>query len=243
MRTLIVDDSKLNREGLKGLLANNFPIVAVVGEANSVQKSIEQINKLNPELVFLDIELGDGTAFEMLKELEAIDFSIIFVTAYNNYAIEAFDASAIDYVLKPINIERLKKAIQKVLLQQNNTQVNHFIQALQNEKKLDQKEFITITSIDETEYIKVANIIRFEADGKYTSCVLTEGVSPIVSSDNLGKFERELNPKEFLRIHHSHIINRGEIKKFSKKELTVTMTNGDVIPVAQRKKDFFLKSL
>lgn len=241
MKTLVVDDSKLNREGLINILENNFPVLNIIGEANSIESSIEQINKLNPELVFLDIELGDGTAFTLLKQLNKVNFSIIFVTAYNKYAIEAFEANAVDYLLKPINIDRLIKAVKKVINQQNQFQINSLINSFRKEKV--QSTFISIATQNEFEYINTSDIIRFEADGKYTKCILDKKHKSIISSDNLGKFEKELDLDIFIRTHHSHLISRDKIKKFSKKDLTVTMTNGDVIPISQRKKEAFLKAL
>lgn len=243
MNVVIIDDSKLNREAIKILIANNFSHINIVNEANSVKSALTLFNEVKPDLVFLDIELGDGNAFDLLNQLEFKDFAIIFITAYNNFAVQAFENNAIDYLLKPINLNKLGNAIKKATSFNNSENITKLLESFEPKIEHENQDFIAISSQEEIEYISISDLIRLEADGKYTKCILKENNREIVSSKNLGEFEKKLPEKEFIRVHHSHIINSNHIRKLSKKDFTITLSNSDVVPISTRKKENILKMI
>ena len=164
MRTLIVDDTRLNREVILNFIQNYTPDLQVVGQANSMESAIESISKLKPELVLLDIELGDGTAFDVLEKLNQVDFHIIFITAYNHYALEAFKVNAVDYLLKPVKIDEFVQAVQKVKLKGQNGLAG--ILKAKNEIQSKKSELISVSTRSGFESININNLIRCQADGK-----------------------------------------------------------------------------
>jgi len=242
--TLIVDDNKHNRAVLVKLITEYCPDINIVGEASSVETAEAAIKKLSPELVFLDIDLGDGTAFELLSKLPDHKYHIIFVTAYDKYAIDAFKVNAVDYLLKPISISDLEKAVDK--LKDLSRAVNYeklLLDLLRSkEKEADPDKKIVISSQSGLKFVDPLNIIRCEADGRYTKVILGDS-STLLSSKNLKEFEDELSATVFFRVHHSHLINMKQIDEFYKNDDLILMTNGDRVPLAQRKKNEFLETL
>jgi two-component system, LytTR family, response regulator len=241
--TLIIDDNKLNRSALMNLLTTYCKEdITIIGEANSVQSAELAIKKLNPSLLFLDIDLGDGSGFDLLNKFPNQNFSIIFVTAFDTFAIDAIKASAVDYLLKPININDLEKSVQKVKQQLNSSNYHKLYADLvqQKEKKNITKERIAISVNNQLKFIETTTILRCEADGKYTIIVLEDGTT-FTSSKNLKEFEDELLLPCFFRVHHSHLINIKMMTSFHKNEDLILMTNGDQIPLAQRKKNEFME--
>lgn len=244
IQTLIVDDNKLNRMVLVKLINEYCPDIKIIGEANSVQSAEAAIKKLDPELIFLDIDLGDGTAFELLLRVPESRHQVIFVTAFDKYAIDAFKVNAIDYLLKPINITDLERSVEKVKRQVKSVNYEKLLYDLvsSREKQSTGNGKVVISGQSGLKFVEPLNIIRCEADGRYTKIILKD-TSTLVSAKNLKEFEDELPSDLFFRVHHSHLINMKQIDQFFKNDDLIIMSNGDKIPLAQRKKNEFLETL
>ena len=244
LQTLIVDDEKRGRELLRMVLATHCPEVKVIGEASNIKEAHNLIIATDPDLVFLDIEMPGGTGFDLLTKFDEINFEVIFVTAFDKYAIKAIKFSAMDYLLKPVDEEELVKAIKRVEENQNKkSNKDRVSNLISNVRKPNDNQKIGLTSSDGLEFIEIKNILRCEADGKYTSVFLHDGKKLLVSK-NLKEFEDLLTENNFFRIHHSHLVNLDYIKKYqSGRGGYVVMSDGSTITVSQRKKEDFLSSL
>ncbi len=227
IEAIIIDDSTVNRQGLRHLIEQNCPQVSIIDEAGSSKDGAKLIDRLKPDLVFLDIELGDGTGFNVLENTQYTDFNIVFVTAYENYAVEAFKTKACSYILKPVQIPDLIQAVEQAI---------ELIPRLSEDKlNCTHSDVIAISTQSELVFINKDDLIRCEADGKYTRCVLKDRV--IMASKNLKEFEGILEEPDFIRIHHSHLISSAKVMSFNRSEYTVLLSNGDTVPVSQRKRD------
>ena len=240
LQTLIIDDEKRGRELLRMVLSTHCPEVKVIGEASNIKEAYNLIVQTDPDLIFLDIEMPGGTGFDLLSKFDEINFEVIFVTAFDKYAIKAIKFSAMDYLLKPVDEEELVKAIKKVEENQNKKSNKERINNLvSNVKKTSDNQKIGLTSSDGLEFIEIKTILRCEADGKYTSVFLHDGKKLLVSK-NLKEFEDLLTDYNFFRIHHSHLVNLDYIKKYqSGRGGYVVMSDGSTITVSQRKKEDF----
>lgn len=240
---LIVDDEKAVRSALQEILKLNFPFVTIVGEAASIPEAVREIHTLHPQLVFLDIEMPGYSGLQLLDFFNPteINFDIIFVTAFNEYAIHAFKISAFDYLLKPVNTEELKQTLErysgKQLKQKLAERVNLLKKSYAAEKPPEQ---MAVSSLQGIDFIQLENIILLEAAGAYTTLVLFTGDS-IVSSKPLGEFEELLqrNPN-FFRAHRSFLINLKHVRKLSSKEGDVIVLAKEIeVPLSRyRKKEF-----
>jgi two-component system, LytTR family, response regulator len=239
---VIIDDEAANIGILRKLLSGFCPDVNVVAEATDVRTGINVINQHKPSLVFLDIEMPYGNAFDLLDQLMPVDFEVIFITAFNEYALKAFKYSALDYLLKPVNIDELKiavvRAADRINTKNSNAQLNNLLQNLQ--KKNDFLRKIALPSKEGVLFVAVEDIIRCEASGAYTH-FFVKGVGKIISAKNIKEYEEMLPEEIFFRIHHSHIININEITKYHRgRGGHVEMKDGAFIDVAVRRKDQFL---
>ena len=236
IRTLIVDDEKNNRQLISDLLIQHFPNVAVIGEADGVKSGIEAIRKLSPELVLLDIRMEDGDAFDLLNQLGNIDFKIIFITAYEEYALKAIKFSALDYLLKPIMLKELKLAIEKAekqLIRDLQLQLSE----LKNNLQPNQKKRIVLHSAEKLQLIPVQKIIRCEAERNYCMFFLENSEKIIVSSP-MKDFVDILSEQGFFRLHKSHLVNLSYVESYLKADGGyVVLTDGTELPVAMRKKN------
>lgn len=233
IRTLIIDDNKNNRLRLSGLINDHFPNISVVGEADGVQTGIQTINKLKPELVLLDIKMGDGDGFDLLKQINNIFFKIVFVTAHEEFAMKAIKFSALDYILKPVTVEDLNIAFDKAekqLLNDLKIQLSTLHLNLNSSKN---KTIILRTS-DNIYLLEVMEIIRCESDGNYTLFYTKEGQKYMVST-SMKEYEDILEDHGFFRIHKSHIVNVSFINSFNK-EGYIVLKDKTTLPVARRKK-------
>ena len=245
VRTIIVDDETQARNALKNLVQANCPDVKIVGEANSVQEAIKLIDDLKPDLILLDINLGDGTGFNVLERISWNNYQVIFITAYDQYAITAFRFHALDYLLKPVNDEDIKLAIQK----QTHQSLNKFfskqldlLRASFNEQNIAEKK-IVLKDSDSFYFIKVSEIIRCEAQGPYTDFFIQTG-QKITISKSLKEYEDILEPFGFVRVHHSHLVNLNKVLRFDKTMGgNLIMDNHHIVPVSQRKKEHLLEIL
>ncbi|MBL7936251.1 MAG: response regulator transcription factor [Bacteroidia bacterium] len=243
IRTLIIDDYKSLRESLKHLLNEFCPSVLVVGEAEGIDDGIEQITNLNPELVFLDVKLGNATSFDLLSKLVTIDFKIIFVTAFDEYALRAFKFNAINYLLKPIDTDELIDAVQRASVtiekEQISDRVRHMFENISADKSHPKK--IVLKTAEQIHSVNVHDIIRCESDKNYTSFYLT-GNKKIVVSITLKEYDDLLTPCGFYRTHQSHLINLDYFDYFVKKDGGMAiMKDKAQVPISSRKKDEFLK--
>lgn len=235
LRTIIIDDEPHVRETLQHMLRKFCPEVKLVGEADSVATGIREIREKVPELVLLDIKMDDGTGFDLLDQFEDIDFKIIFITAYEKYAVEAFGFSAIDYILKPVNPEKLAGAVKRAeqLVQSNfNTQLDTLKKNLNIPDKQERK--IILRTLKNIYLLDVQDIIHCASDGSYTVFdTLEEG--KITISKNIKEYDDLLSDSGFLRVHRSHLINLKHIRRLSKQDGGILVMNqGIEVPVSTR---------
>ncbi len=245
MRVLIIDDEDRARKSIAGILKLSNNNVQLVAEADGVKSGIAAIKEHNPDLVLLDINMSDGTGFDLLKKLENITFKVIFITAYEEFAIKAFEFSAIDYILKPVDpaklIDALHRANQLIEQENINLKLNALFANLEG-SATDGKKLILKTA-ENIYVVNTSDIIRCESDSGYTNFFLVDGKKILVSR-NLKDYEDMLNGMGYYRIHQSHLINLKYIDHYSKTEGgAVIMKDNSIIPVARRKKDNFLKLL
>lgn len=242
MRALIVDDEIKSRETLHTLVTNYCPEITESRQAANITKTMQQIETYNPHIVFFDISMPGGSGFELLKQLPQINFETIFVTAYDTFAIEAIKVNALDYILKPASIKDLNTAIQKAKQRiedkKSTANINRLIEQLTKETPNNKK--LAIPSSDGFSFIQPKEIIYLKAEGSYTKIVLTNG-KPILSTHHLKEYEELLPDAEFIRVHHSYIINIEHITHYHRGEGGyVTMINGSEISISKRKKKDFL---
>ena len=243
-QVLIIDDETHIRDSLAKMLARHCQQVFVAGEANSVASGIKAIQDLHPDLVLLDIQMADGTGFDLLNALPVIDFRIIFVTAFDQFALQAFKFSAVDYLLKPVNPEALAEAVNRA---GQRIQEHHDlqIQALkENLKNIDKQHKKIILKTTESVYLlNLQDLISCESDDNYTR-VYTTGGEKILVSKTLKDYEEMLSGCGFYRVHKSYLINLAHIKRFEKQEGGfIILTNDLKVPVASRKRDEMMEML
>jgi two-component system, LytTR family, response regulator len=241
-RTIIIDDEAHIRESLADMLRSHCPNAKVVAMADGVQSGLKAIKTHRPNLLLLDIRMKDGTGFDLLEKLESIDFRIIFITAFDQYAIKAFKFSALDYLLKPVESGDLKAAVDKAdkLSQQEvNTQLNTLVNNLQTDEQAKKK--IILKTFDNIHLVKVKDIIYMESDGRYTSVWLSPGECVIVT-ETLKHYHEILSDVGFYRLHKSYLINLEYIQRFEKAEGGyVILEGGAKVPVASRKREDLLE--
>ena len=228
---------------MKNILSKFCPQVHLIGDANNGQTGQELIRQKKPELVFLDIEMPYGNGFDLLNALMPIDFEVIFITAFDKYVLQALKYSALDYLLKPINIDELKGAVQNAELRIRKNSINQqLINLLDNFKKQESGlKKIAIPTADGFDFVLIDDIIRCEALGAYTK-IHTNDSKKIIVSKSLKDYEIILPEDIFFRIHNSHLINLNYIKKYNRgRGGIVELDDGSIIEVAIRRKDEFLK--
>ena len=219
MRSIIIDDELPNRENLRVLLKRYCPEAEVVAEAADVEEGLKVIHLYQPDLLFLDIQLHGRSGFELLKQLSGITFEIIFITAYNNYGIQAVKFAALDYLLKPIDIEELqlavKKASDKLSKKKRNERLEYLVDYLKTGRELPLK--IALPQNKEILYIEVKEIIRCEANNMYTNFFLNTG-EKILVSQTLKENDTILSAYGFIRTHQSHLVNINYVRSWLKED-------------------------
>lgn len=241
MNTLVVDDIRLSRDGLITLLNTISPEIKIVGSAGTVKDARKLIEQHQLDLIFLDIQLTDGSSFELLDSI-SVDTKIVFITAYDEHAIDAIHKGAFDYLLKPINVNELRNTLHRLTESFGETQqliTEQPSSTKNNDLKLSDK--IGISSIDSIQFIDLTDIVYLKADGKYTEVYTSNGV--LVSSKNLKVFELLILDKSFLRVHHSFFLNLTHIDRFKKDDNMLILKNGTEIPVAKSRKDELMSRL
>jgi two-component system LytT family response regulator len=237
IRALIVDDEEHSRDNLNGLLMEYCPSIQVVGMASSVETAARKTEELKPEVVFLDIKMSGSSGFKLLELVDNIDFEVIFVTAYDNYAIKAIKFSALDYILKPINPDELKTAISKLRYKiKKGQKVNQLNMLLANLSREGLYDRIGVSSDGKLEFLKTQSIIRLQGESNYTRIYLIGGKS-ILASKTLVEFEELLEDFEFFRVHKTHLVNLTHVKSFYKtKNSYLLLSDNSRIPVSRRRK-------
>ena len=243
LRTVIVDDEINSSESLNTLLTKYCSGVEVVAIANGVEDGLHTIRQFNPDLVMLDIQMQDGTGFDLLKRIENPEFQLIFTTAFDEYAIKAFKFSAIDYLLKPIELEELEAAVERAkALQSSRMEKGSHEPLIKNLLAYDRSNpRITISTEQALEILPVKDIVRLESDGNYTHFHLIDD-RKIVASKHLKHYDEMMIGQNFMRVHKSHIINLNYVTRYIKSEGgSIQMANGHEVPLSRRRKDLFLE--
>lgn len=238
-KAVIVDDELDAIESIKLILSENFDSIEVVGTAQSVEDARRTILTTDPDIVFLDIEMPGGSGFEVLEGIPQRNFSVIFVTAYNQYAIKAFKYSAVDYILKPIDIDEFVNAVSKVK-HQNNNKVNDKINLLLENIKSSKPDKIALSTSESIEFVRIAEIVQIQAEGSYSTLKLLDQTELVVSK-NLGEFESLLEDHLFYRPHQSHLINLLHVRKVMRLGNEIVMDDGSIAFLSRRKKNQFLE--
>ncbi|WP_295338761.1 LytTR family DNA-binding domain-containing protein [Flavobacterium sp.] len=248
---LLIDDDSNLRNGMKSLLARYAPEIRIIGEADSVETGVTLLLQNQPQVVFLDIHLGDGSGFDLLEAVNQrgkLNSQIVFITAHEQYAIKAFRFSALDFLLKPVDPEELQKVIEKLKqVIDKNDNVAHIDLLLENiRKKVDNFKRIALSNSDGIHLFEVSDIIRCESEDNYTKFYIKNS-KPILISKTLKEYEELLTEHGFERIHQSHLINLAYLKSYIKKDGGyVVMADNTHLPISQRKKERlneFLKML
>ncbi len=244
MRAFIIEDEEKGRKNLSSLLEKHCPDIQVCGFAESVAEAtpIFSTPGFNIDVAFLDIQLSDGTVFQLLESLKVIDFDIIFISAYAELAYRGFKYSAIDFIPKPIDIEALKSAVSRIKPRTGKTKerLEVLSQTINNPNNVER---ISIPAIDSIYFVSLKDMLRLEAEDNYTHIFLKNG-EKITTSKTIKIYEDMLEKKNFFRIHKSHIINVNSIKRFVKGDGGyVLMDDGKQIDVSRRRRPVFIEFL
>lgn len=247
MRALIVDDEKNARASILQAIKLYTPQLQVVGEAAGVTEALTLIEQVQPELLFLDIQLKDGNGFDIVRCIDPQKIAIIFVTAYNEYALKALKAAAVDYLMKPIDSEELIAAVQKAQQHSMHQQLQEQLQAQMNLLLLQMQEKsiqrISLKTADSIHIVPLQDIIYCQGDRGYTTFHL-KNQPPILISKHLKEYEALLPKTQFFRSHQSYLINIHHILRYDKGDQNqVILSNKDAVPVAVRKKEQLLQVL
>jgi two-component system LytT family response regulator len=244
LRTILIDDEESVRRTLEKLVKRYCPNVKLIAEAFSVASGMDAIRKHNPDLILLDIKMDDGTGFDLLEQLEPVDFKVIFITAYDQYAIKAIKFSALDYLLKPVDPDELVSAVtkaEKILLHEMNRQLSTLAENIRSENNANRK--IILKTFDSIHLVKLHEINYCESDDNYTKFHLLDG-STILVSNTLKEYDEMLSEYGFFRSHKSYLINLLHIGRFEKAEGgSIVLANNIKLPVASRKKEQLLDML
>lgn len=243
IKAIIIDDVKNARVALKESLQMYCDEVTVVAEANGVETGLMAIRNHEPELVFLDVEMQDGTGFDLLEQLQTIDFKLIFTTAFMGYAIRALRMSAVDYLLKPIDSGELQTAIARVKTLSSDITAQLRVLLDNNLNGSSKKDKMVIHTSDGMHILALKEVFRLESEGNYTH-VHVSGRKPLVTAKTLKYFEDLLGQDSFKRVHHSHLVNLEAIKQYVNRDGGYLLLHDEShIPVAQRKKTELLSLL
>lgn len=238
IRSIIIEDEKTSRDALKALLARYCGEVEVIGEADGVRKGIQLIKDKNPEVVFLDIQMPDGSGFRLLEEVKDERFEVIFTTAFDQFAIKAIKYSALDYLLKPINPDELVAAVNKLKRQEFRLRAGQHIETLlENIKNPDKPQKIVLSTAEKLHVVEVQDIVRCESDNYYTRFFFKDGKTILISK-TLKENEELLREHRFIRPHKSHLVNLRYVKQYSRSDGgMLILEDGTKVPVSRRKRE------
>jgi two-component system LytT family response regulator len=236
---IIIDDDPFSHEIIKDLVASVSADFQIAAEYYSVREAVLKLPKVEVDLVFLDMELKDGKGFDVLEQLEEINFETIITTSHDSFMLQAIKHASVDYLLKPIKNKEFKEAIHRFekrmdKIGQRKSRESGVMNGV-SKLALPMQEGLILLNISE--------IVRLESDGAYTRFVLADGKEHVVSK-NLGIFEEQLSAHSFFRVHHSHLVNLEQVRTYVKGDGgSVLMTDGSTVDVSRRKKEEFLKAL
>lgn len=242
LRAIVVDDEVENIRGLKYVLEKYCPYIDVVASATDVESGITTINNIEPDIAFLDIQLNENLSFDILDRVTFKEAKVVFVTGYDDYAIKAFQYNAIDYILKPLDIDEVVRVTNKIRDSFDGlTNLPGQIRDLRNHiREVYSQEYITIPSIKKIDVIKTRDIYYVKSESKFS--VFTTEKGEIISSKNLGVYESLLPKLNFYRVHNSYIVNIDKILHIYKDEDNYcSMENGKKIPISRRRYHNFIK--
>jgi two-component system, LytTR family, response regulator len=242
MRIVIIDDEPMARNTISSILKLGFPQVEIVGQAGSVKDALELIKETVPDIVFLDIDLPDGTGFDILASLQPTNFKVIFVTAHQEYAIKAIKFSALDFILKPISSIELGAAMNKVISEKSLVDSEIKFETLLTNYKSPRKEMrkMVLRTSESIHIVDIEDIIRCESDNNYTTFFLKDGQKILVSK-GLKEYDDMLADYGFYRAHQSHLVNINFISRFDKKDGGyLVLADKTHVPVSQRKRQGLL---
>ena len=242
LHAVIVDDEVKGIEFLQYTLEKQCPEVQVVKTFTAPLEALEEIPALKPDILFVDVEMPRMNGFELVEKLSKLKIQIVFTTAYNEFALKAFRVSALDYLLKPIDADELKSAVNKLksLKREENPAMDALLEYMKTQQQIKK---ISIPTDKGIVFIEISQVLYCTSDGPYTTFQLEEGAS-IISSKSLGEYEQHLSDKGFYRIHNSSLINVQHLKKFIRQDGGyVEMSNGEHLTVSRRKRDEFLDYL
>lgn len=244
LRAVIVEDEILSAELLKGMVMDHCPEVQLVGMSHDVASSISMISGTKPDIVFLDIEMQTGTGFDVLQGLTDRSFKVIFTTAYDHYALKAIKFSAVDYLLKPIDVLELKEAVSKIQIRHENNAEDKLDLLMRNLLQTKQEDFsICLSTLEGIEFVPIRSIIHLEANGPYTHFYFKDR-SKLMISKNLKEYEMLLSDHGFFRVHNSHLINLKEVKKIIKSDGGFAVMSDDAsVAISPKKKDELMQLL
>ena len=244
MKAIIIDDEPRARKVLTTLLEENCPKVEILNTAADVPEGVKSINRYKPDIVFLDIEMPGYSGFELLDFFQEITFQIIFTTAYSEYAIQAFHVSAIDYLLKPIQIDQLVHAVEKAEQQISFSQTAEKLEALKTNLNAEgQVRKIALPVANGLLFVETLDIIYLKAEGSYTQIHLVQGPKLLVSK-KLKEFEKLLQNPSFFKSHRSYLINLDHVQQYVRQDGGyIVMKNQDVVSIAKDRRDDLLKAI
>lgn len=245
INAVIIDDEKDARFLLINLLSKKFgKQINVLGEADDVEPGATLIEQLKPDVVFLDIQMKKGTGFDLLKRIKDINFEVVFITAYNQYAVDAFKFSAFGYLLKPIRSTELGEVIEKLenhISERKQNTTKRLKVLVENYGREGDIQKLIIPNLEGFQVVKIADIIRLEGDRNYTHFILREG-KRITTSKSLGQYEELLHEHGFFRIHQSTIVSLRHITAYLKEDGgNVEMIDGQVLKISRQRKNEFLE--
>ncbi|SFB96748.1 two-component system, LytT family, response regulator [Flexibacter flexilis DSM 6793] len=242
IRALLVDDEESARDVLGNLLLRFCPQVELLAKCENLPEAVARIEELQPQLVFLDIEMPNYAGFEIVNFFPEINFKIIFVTAYDKYAIRAFEVAAMDYLLKPIDIERLKLSVERARKELDIEQQAQRLPLLGQTLESQQIKNIVISDRSQQYIIGVDEVIAIEAQESY--CTIHTQAKNYVVSRNLKHFETMLaSLPQFIRTHKSWLVNKKQLQSYSKSEMLITLRNGLVVKLSKYKKAEFEEAI
>lgn len=242
-KVLIIDDENRTRKLIAKMIESFGMDVETIPEGENVQSGIEAIKKYNPDIVFLDIQMPDGTGFDVLASVPNKKFEVIFITAHEEFAIKAIKFSALDYLLKPVDTTELKAALEKALITIEGRSEPLQFEALQKNIQPLEKRRLVLKTQESIHVVELDQIIRCEADRNYTSFFLLDNKRILVSK-TLKEYEILLSGHNFLRVQQSHLVNIDYVDRYDKKNGgAVVMKDGSEVPLSPAKRDLFFKRL
>lgn len=242
-KALIIDDEQRTRELIAKMIESFDLGIEAIPRGENVKSGLKAIAEIQPDLVFLDIQMPDGTGFDLLKAVPDKNFEVIFITAHEEFAIKAIKFSALDYILKPVDPEELRGAVERALESMNEDVSEPQFEALQNNIQPNQKRRLVLKTQESVHVVDLDEIIRCEADRNYTSFFLKEGRKILVSR-TLKDYETLLTGHNFLRVQQSHLINLNYVDRYDKGNGgAVVMKDGSEVPLSPAKRDIFFQIL